>query len=296
MTMHSEEPDSDLEARVRTLADTLERARFAGASPRVEVPDDASPDDVAARTIVAERLGLSLVVGGRVHSLHDAPAWDALWAAQAALRTWSFGSAEARLDRAAALAEDPGLQQRLGIWKLLVVLVRRLVRTDPEEVLRGEPARAVLEALDAADRVPNVERVHCLREVERLMQVDGVARSDADSVERVLWYVVRGRLALSAEEPVAALTWCVRLARLQAEALPTEGYLAEQIDAARQFVLLSLGELDEETAAAAREMTKGLQSWDVYRALVACLGPALGVDLERESARYTIAAYRHADD
>lgn len=310
-------PPRDLEARTRALAEAAERARFAGASPRVELPPDAPLDEAAARILAAERLGLPLVIDGQVHHLHEGRAREALWAAQTALRNFSFGEAEARLDRAASLAVDPALQQRASLWKLLAALVRRLVRTPPDEAPRGDPARPALDLLDAADRLPAAERDHYRAEVRRLVEADATARRDPGSVERALWYVVRARLALAADEPLAALIWCVRLARAQAGHLPADPYLTDLLEKARLHVLLSLGDQvvpaeregqgdgDDESGAdadaapapapIARDVA-GLQAWDVYRALAIHLGAALGLDLQREAARLTIAPYRAADE
>lgn len=302
--MNADEPTTirTIEDRVRALSVSLERARFAGASPRVETPADASTGEVAARVLVAERLGLPLVLGEETYHLHEQRAWEGLAAAQDALGRWSFGEADARLDRASAVAVDPALQQRLGLWKLMSSLVRRLIRAHPEERLAGDPTRPALDLLEAADRLPEPEREHYRQEVARLAGVHAAARAEAASVERTLWYVVRVRLTLTADEPLAALTWCVRLGRLQADRLPDDPYVIGLLEKARLYVLLVLGELDPSTsagqadaAAAAREATSGLQAWDVFRALAVHLGTALGVDLQRETARFTITPYRDAD-
>jgi hypothetical protein len=296
MSVEQPQAADQIEVRVRAIAEGLGRARFAGVTPRVEVPADATADDVVALTLAAERLGLPLVLGGDAHHLHEGRAWEGLWAAQEALGRWGFGQAEARLDQASALAVDPALQQRLGLWKLLTALVRRLIRAHPDEELRGDPARPALDLLDAADLLPDREREHYRGEVQRLVQTHVAAHQSPDAVERVLWYIIRARQALGADEPLAALAWCVRLGKLQASRLPNDAYLLDLLETSRAYVLLLLGELDDEAAAAAREHSKGLQAWDVYRALVAHLGPALGVDLQREAARFTIAPYRDADD
>lgn len=287
---------AQLEARVQAIVDAVARARFAGASPRMEVPADASADEIVARTLAAERLGLPLLLGEQPHHLHEQQAWEGLHGAQDALGRWGFGEAASRLDRAAALAVDPALQQRIGLWKLLGALVRRLVRTDPDEPLRGDPSRPASDALEAADLLPEAERAHYRVEIRQLTVTYAAARETQDSVERALWYVVRTRLALGVDEPLAALAWCVRLGKLQAARLPDDPYLTELLAQSREYTLLLLGELDEEAAAAARERTKGLQAWDVYRALLVHLGPALGVDLQREIARFTITPYRDAED
>jgi hypothetical protein len=295
--MNVEQPASAdrIEARVRAIVEDLERTRFAGVLPRVDVPADAGTDEIAARTLAAERLGLPLVLGESIYHLHEQRALEGLWAAQDALGRWGFGEAESRLDRALALAADPALQQRLGLWKLLGALIRRLVRVHPEEKLPTDPARPALDLLDAADQLTDAERAHYRQEIARLVAAHAAAHDDPASVERALWYVVRTRLTLAADEPLAALAWCVRLGKLQAGRLPADAYLTDLLEKARAYVLLALDELEEEAATAARERTQNLQAWDVHRALLAHLGPALGVDLQRETSRLTIAPYRDAD-
>jgi hypothetical protein len=296
--MTSEDPGhSDwIEQRVQALATELERARFAGASPGVEIPADASTDEVVARALAAERFGVPLVLRERAHNLHEQRAWEALRAAQDALGRWSFGEANARLDRSTSMAVDPGLQQRLGLWKALAALVRRLVRAHPDDRLQGDPAAAALDLLETADRVPDAERNHYRAEVQRLVSAHATARETPGSLDRALWYLIRVRQALAADEPVAALIWCIQLGKLQVSHLPPESYAAELLATSRTYALLQLGELAEEASVAARKEVSGLQAWDVYRAVSAQLSTALGIDLQRELTRLTITPYRDADD
>ena len=288
------DPASGLERRVRAIGETLERARFAGSSPRIEISADHSFDDAMARVLAADRFGAPLVVGGQAYYLHEERAWDLLRSAQGSQRTFRFGEANARLDRAAASAADAGLQQRLGLWKQIVALVERLVRASPIEEIKGDPARPLLGALASADLLPDPERQHYQDEVRRLVETHTLARAES-SVERILWYVVRARMALAANEPLAALVYAVQLGhRVPAEPSP-DPYLTGLLDQARQYLLLHLGELSDDDAAAARDKTRDLQAWDVYRALVAHFGTVLGLDLQREATRYTVEPYRDVD-
>jgi len=289
------DPASGLERRVRAIGETLERARFAGSSPRIEITADHSLDDAMARALAADRFGAPLVIGGQAYYLHEERAWDLLRSAQSSQRAFRFGEANARLDRAAASAADPGLQQRLGLWKQIVALVERLVRASPTEELRGDPARPLLGALASADLLPDPERQHYQDEVRRLVQTHAQARAESSSFERILWYTVRARMALAANEPLAALAYAVQLGRLVPAEPSPDPYLTGLLDQARLYLLLHLGELSDDDAAAARGATRDLQAWDVYRALVAHFGTVLGLDLQREAARYTVEPYRDVD-
>lgn len=289
----------EIERRVRVIGEEIERARFAGASPRIELAADHTLDDAIARALAADRFGAPLIVGGQIHHLHEERAEEGLRSAQAAQQAGRFGEARSRLDRAAGIAADPALQQRLGLWKLLVALAERLVRTPPEEGPGRDPSRPALDALDGADLLPDAERQHYHAEVGRLIETHTSLRVDPTSPDRALWYVVRARQALTANEPLAALTFCVQLGRVLAMGEQTapaaESYLGESLDKARLVVLLALGEIHPDDVEAAQATTKDLQAWDVYRALVAHVSTAFGLDAQREVSRFTVEPYRDAD-
>ena len=289
-----------LARRAAELERELERARFGGGNPVVVVPPDAPPLEVVARVLAAERANALLRVDGRDYNPQEERAAASLARALVALRNGGFASAQALLDAAGARAADPALQQRIGLWKLLAQLVRRLVTADPDEELRGNPGRWALEHLDGADRLPRAERAHYRAEVERLVRTHAAARADADTEDgrlaRTLWYVLRARLALAQDEPVSALTWCVRAARTNADRLAADEYLGGLLERARRYVLLQIGELPDDQLAEAREAAKGLQAWDVYRALVAQLGRVWGLDVHRETGRFSIAPYQEVGD
>jgi hypothetical protein len=287
---------ADLERRVRIIGESLNRARFAGVSPQIALTGQDDLTEAVARVLAADRFGAPLVVDGEIHHLHEEQALAMLRSAQESQRGLRFGEARSRLDRAAGMAADPGLQQRLGLWKLIVALVERLARADPTETARGDPARPILDALDAADTLPDVEREHYRAETRRVAETHATARREPQSVERALWYTARARLALSAGEPLAALSFCLQLGRLLPPDPPTDPYLGELLGNARQHALLSLGAVPDDEVDTVRKHVGGLQAWDVYRTLLAHLGPALGLDLQRETSRLTVEPYRDADD
>jgi hypothetical protein len=288
--------DTNLSTMVAGIAGELERARFRGANPVVEVPDGAGALEVAARVLAAERLNARLRIGRRDYNVQEDRAEAGFQQALAALRNWSFPAAQARLDAAGSRAADPALQQRIGLWKLLAQLVRRLVLADPEQKLTGSPERVALEQVRGADRLPADEREHYRAEVERIVHAHAAAREGTDPLPRTLWYVLRARLALAVDEPVLSLVWCVRAANTNAGHLTPDQYLAGLLESGRRYVLLALGELSPEEASEAREGLKGFQAWDLYRALTAQLSQAYGLDVHRETARFSIAPYQETDE
>ncbi len=288
--------DGSLFERVGELTRDLERARFGGANPPIDVPAGASPLEIAARVLAAERANALLRLDGRLCNPQEDRAESDLRRALAAFRSWSFGAIRGLLEGAGARATDPALQQRIALWKLLADLVQRLVSADPEATLRGDPSRPALEYLDAADRLDGPESLHYRAEVGRLVAEHATARSEPTSLSRALWYLLRARLALASDEPVLAIAWCVRAARAAADRLGTDDYLGNLLDLGRRYVLLAMGELEPSAATAARDELRSFQAWDLYHALAAHLGRAFAVDAHRETSRYSIAPYEAADE
>jgi hypothetical protein len=290
-------PDDALAARVAEVRKGLDAARFAGRSPVLDVPADAAPLEIAAHVLAAERANAGLALGGVRYGLHDAGALGGYRAALNAVRAWGLADAERRLDLAASRATDPLLQQRIGLWQLLVALLQLVVRTEPDAGLRSEQARFARDFLAGADRLADAEREHYRTEIDRVVAAHAEAHADPASPAGLLWCVLRARRALAAEEPHAALLWLLRLARLAGDRLPADdAYLAGLLAGARATLRLVLGDVPEEEQEAARAASKGLQAWDLYRALTARLGDALGLDVARATERFTIRPYRSEDE
>lgn len=287
----------NLARQVTEVVRELERVRFGGGNPVVVVPADAGPLDVVARALAAERHNALLRLDGRDFNPQQDEARADLQKALAALRFWSFGAAQSVLDRAGTRATEPALQQRIGLWKTLARLVERFVSADPDDDLRGNPGRLALDALESADRLPAPERDHYRAEVHRLVDLHATARKASDGgLARILWYVLRARLALAHDEPSAALVWCLRAARTDQDQPPQDEYLVGLLDRGRRYILLQMGELPADEAASTRQDVKGLQAWDLYRALTAHLGHVHTLDPHRETTRYSIAPYQATDE
>lgn len=319
MTAGRDNGQDELARQVREVGRELEQARFGGANPVVDVPPGVGALEAAARALAAERHNARLRVDGREYNPREDQARADLQKALGALRFSHFSAVQSLLDRAGTRADEPALQQRIGLWKLLAQLVQRLVSADPEEHLRGDPGRWAREYLEGADRLSGAEREHYRAEVEGLVRLHAAASDagegrksprgsdrgatgdrrptpDEGRLARTLWYVLRARLALAQDEPIPALVWCIRAAGANRESLAADEYLGDLLDRGRRYILLQLGEIPPGQEAATREALKGLQAWDLYHALTAQLGRLYALDVHRETARFSIAPYQDPDE
>ncbi|CAA9585164.1 MAG: hypothetical protein AVDCRST_MAG88-3829 [uncultured Thermomicrobiales bacterium] len=288
-----------LAVRVSAVRREIERRRFAGDDPVVELAARMPGAEVVARVLAAERTGAALTVDGARFNPAEDLAEEALRGAIGALRSWSFAVARVRLDEAAERAHDPALQQRAALFKALLRLVSALVYTPLDEKPRGGADLADLDAvLGGLDRLPAAEQLHYRDEADRLLNLrDAAARGD--NYLDAAWTLLRARLAMSAGQDEAAILWLLRLAARHAPALAPgpnaeAPYLAELLDRARARLLAMIGHpapVAEGKAAPAAAETKAVRPGELSQALAARLGAILGRDPGRGMDAFAIVEW-----
>lgn len=300
-----EEAAEALTARVSAVRRGIERRRFAGDDPVVELAPRMSRAEIVAQVLAAERAGAALTLDDTRFNPGEDLAEDALRGAIGALRSWSFAAARARLDEAAQRAHDPALQQRVALFKALVRLVSALIYTPFDEKLRGGVADlADLDAvLGGLDRLPTAEVLHYRDEADRLINLrDAAARGD-DYLDAA-WTLLRARLAMGAGQDEAAILWLLRLAARHTPApTPSPGadatYLADLLGRARARILAMIGHPAqspaEGKAVPAPEETKAVRPGELSHALAAHLGAILGRDPGRGLDAFAIVEWVEPD-
>lgn len=283
----------EIDERVTAIRREVERRRFAGDDPELALRPRLAQAEIVALTLAAERAGAALTLGDvRYHPGADL-AEGALDEAIAALRTWGFGAARARLDEAARRAVDPVTQQRVALFKALVRHLSAIIYVPLGEKLRlGLPD--LDEALAGLDRLPRAEIVHYRDEIDRLLALREAA-AGGDPFLAAAWTTIRAQLAINTGQDEAALIWLLRLAaarRLGPEGGGT-GYLVELIERARAQILALIAPLAEGEAAPAAP--EAVRPRELFNALVARLGVDLGRDLGQGSTRFALTEYVPTD-
>jgi hypothetical protein len=283
----------EIDERVAAIRREVERRRFAGDDPDLALRPRLAQAEIVALTLAAERAGAALTIGDvRYHPGADL-AEGALDEAIAALRTWGFGAARARLDEAARRAVDPVTQQRVALFKALVRHLSAIIYVPLGEKLRlGLPD--LDEALAGLDRLPRAEIVHYRDEIDRLLALREAA-AGGDPFLAAAWTTIRAQLAINTGQDEAALVWLLRLAvarRLGPEGGGT-GYLVELIERARAQILALIAPLAE--GEAAPSAPEAVRPRELFNALVARLGVDLGRDLGQGSTRFALTEYVPTD-
>lgn len=283
----------EIDERVTAIRREVERRRFAGDDPELALRPRLAQAEIVALTLAAERAGAALTIGDvRYHPGADL-AEGALDEAIAALRTWGFGAARARLDEAARRAVDPVTQQRVALFKALVRHLSAIIYVPLGEKLRlGLPD--LDEALAGLDRLPRAEIVHYRDEIDRLLALREAA-AGGDPFLAAAWTTIRAQLAINAGQDEAALVWLLRLAaarRLGPEGGGT-GYLVELIERARAQILALIAPLAE--GEAAPSAPEAVRPRELFNALVARLGVDLGRDLGQGLTRFALTEYAPTD-
>lgn len=283
----------EIDERMVAIGREIERRRFAGDDPELALKPRLAQAEIVALTLAAERAGTALTIGAARYYPGADLAEGALYEAIAALRTWGFGAARARLDEAARRAVEPLTQQRATLFKALTRHFSAIIYVPLHEKLRLGLAE-LDEALAGLDLLPRAEMVHYRDEIDRLIALREAA-AEGDPFLSAAWTTIRAQLALNVGQDEAALLWLLRLAaarRLGPEGGGT-GYLVELIERARAQLLTVIAPLAEgEVAPAASE---AVRPRELFNAIVARLGVDLGRDLGQGLTRFALTEYVSSD-
>lgn len=282
----------EIDERVAAIRREIERRRFAGGDPDVLLVPRLTQTEIVARTLAAERAGTVLTLGEVRYRPGADLAEEALTEAIAALRSWSFGGARARLDEAARRVDDPAMQQRVTLFKALTRYLAAVIY-----VPLGEKLRLGLAEFDEVsvglDLLPTTERLHYRDELDRLLTLREAA-AGGDPFLATVWTLLRAQLALGAGQDEAALVWLLRLATMRRLGIEGggEGYLVELIARSRAHILALIAPLAEGEEVVIPE---AVRPRELFNALVARLGVDLGRDLAQGLTLFALTEYMPSD-
>ena len=276
---------ADIARRVTELQRKIERERFAGGDPVVELSAQHGPAEIAARTLAAERARAFLAFDHERHNPGEDLADAALRGAIGALHSWGFAAARSRLEEAAERSHDPVAQQRITLFKQLTRHLSAIVYTRLEEKLRLTLAD-LDEATRPLDLLDSAERLHYRDEIDRLLALREAA-AKGDPYLATAWKLLRAQVAMSAGQDEAALVWLLHIAADQP--IPaTDSYLADLVARAR-FVLATMIGLPDPTEATAK--VESVRPRDLFNALAARVTADLGRDAVQGMNQFVLAEW-----
>lgn len=291
----------DIAARIEQVRRQIERQRYAGEDPVVQLSPRLGKAGAVARILAAERAGALLQLDGTRFNPSEDLAAGASRAALGALRGWSFAAARIHLDEAGERARDPALQQRVALFKALTRLLAALIHTPLDEKPRGGALDDLDDVLAGLDHLSEAERLHYRDEADRLLNLRDAAAS-GDAFLTAAWTLVRAQLAMRAGQDEAAVVWLLHLA---ARALPAAGagntadaagdvYLDELLRQARARLLTLVGMADLANTSENASTTSShatVRPRELFNALIAHLSDAFGRDLARGMELFTLNEY-----
>ncbi|MFN8511482.1 MAG: hypothetical protein U0841_02580 [Chloroflexia bacterium] len=277
----------NLSQRIAELKKQIERERFAGGDPIIELPANLAPAEIAARTLAAERAHALLALDNTPQNPAEDLADAALRGAIGALRAWGFAAARARLDEAAERSHDPATQQRITLFKQLTRHTSAIVYTRLDEKLRLTLAD-LDEATRPLDLLDPTERLHYRDEIDRLLALREAA-TKGDPFLAVAWKLLRAQVAMSAGQDEAAQLWLLHLAT-DHPIPPTDTYLADLVTRTRSTLATMIGLPDPAPTDDPRKADP-IRPRELFNALVARLTADLGRDAVQGMNQFTITEW-----
>lgn len=277
----------EITERATILQRQVERQRFSGDDPVVELVPRLSQAEIVARVIAAERTGATLALGETRYNPNEDLAAAALREAAGSLHSWGFAVARVRLDEASR-AHDPALQQRVSLFKALTRHLSAIIYVPLGEKLRlGLPE--LDEVLRGLDLLPPAESLHYRDELDRLLTLREAA-AGGDRFLAAAWTFVRAQLAMAGGQDEAALLWLLNIAARQP--VIAEGYLGELLGRARRQLLTLIGEPNPGDPATPLDPVRPRE---LFNALTARLSADMGRDLTQGMQFFAVTEYIAAD-
>lgn len=277
----------DLSQRIAELRKQIERERFAGGDPLIELPANLAPAEIAARTLAAERAHALLALDGEPHNPAEDLADTSLRGAIGALRAWGFAAARARLDEAAERSHDPAAQQRITLFKQLTRHASAIVYTRLDEKLRLTLAD-LDEATRPLDLLDPAERLHYRDEIDRLLALREAA-AKGDPYLAAAWKLLRAQIAMSAGQDEAALLWLLHLAT--DHSIPaTDTYLIDLVTRTRSNLATMIG-LPDPTPTDDPKKADPIRPHELFNALAARLTADLGRDVAQGMNQFVLTEW-----
>jgi hypothetical protein len=284
----------ELWQEVEKLKQEINRLRYLGQDPTVDISTQDNALTIAAKVIAAERLAARIRYNGTSINPVEDLALEALQRATVSLQFWNFYATRLFLDEAAHYTRDPETFQRIALLRLVADFVAAIVRMEPGHRQKelAKQARSLKRAIDTLDLLSMAERQHYAAEVDRLRAL--WRQASRDRYLHALWCLVRARRSMDEEEPLLGLAWLIRsyalLAEGEASLLQPSAYLRELVEKAKGHLAVAMGQ-----AQPPEEAEEEVRAAELFAALTTLVAVQLNRNPERDMSLFNIHLYQPTD-
>lgn len=217
---------SDLQ---KTILDTvkenieiIESERYNSKDPIVTINKDDSPEQIMIKLITSERTGAPLRFGKETLNPAEDLAKRNYNNGIRTLNSWQFRTSDKYFSDAAKTARDLQLQQRINLYKQLHNLLKSVIQTSPERIVKSKGAffDEVIKLISKYDKLSAAEQNYYRKQVDSLYELAHQLKGEEKEI-RTQQLLAKCSIALYNQEYLAAYIWLYKIYLLNKETFDT---------------------------------------------------------------------------
>ena len=217
---------SDLQKTIQdTVKDNIEKIeseRYDSKDPIVTINKDDSPEQIMIKLITSERIGAPLKFGKETLNPAEDLAEKNYKSGIRTLNSWQFRNSDKYFSEAAKTARDLQLQQRINLYKQLHNLLKSVIQTSPDRIVRSKGAffQEVVKLMSKYDKLSAAEQNYYRKQVDSLYELAHQLKTEEKEI-RTHQLLAKCSMALFNQEYLAAYIWLYKIYLLNKETFDT---------------------------------------------------------------------------
>lgn len=231
---------------VKDNIEIIESERYNSKDPIVTISKDDSPKQIMIKLITSERTGAPLKFGKETLNPAEDLAKSNYNNGIRTLNSWQFRTSDKYFNDAAKTARDLQLQQRINLYKQLHNLLKSVIQTSPDRIVRSKGAffEEVVKLLSKYDKLSAAEQNYYRKQIDSLSELTHQLKDEEREI-RTHQLLAKCSIALYNQEYLAAYIWLYKIYLLNKESFDTiasgDEILRKALKTLRQYIEAETG-------------------------------------------------------
>ncbi|MBK5114527.1 MAG: hypothetical protein JJE41_12960 [Candidatus Heimdallarchaeota archaeon] len=243
--MSMSELQKTIQNAVKNNIEIIESERYNSKDPMVTIGKDDPTEQIIIKLLTSERTGAPLKYGMETLNPAEDLANKNFNNGIRSLNSWQFRSSDNYFNEAAKTARDLKLQQRINLYKQLHNLLKSVIQTSPDRIVKSKGAifEEVAKLIAKYDKLDATEQNYYRKQVDSLYEL-AHQLNDGEREIRTNHLLAKCSISLYNQEYLAAYVWLYKIYLLNKEMFDT---IAEGDDVLRKALKTLRQYLESET-------------------------------------------------
>jgi hypothetical protein len=207
---------------VKNNIEKIESERYNSKDPIVTITKDDPINEIIIKLITSERTGAPLKFGKETLNPAEDLANRNFNNGIRKLNSWQFRASDSNFSDAAKTARDLKLQQRINLYKQLHGLLKSVIQTSPDRIVKSKGAifEEVVKLISKYDKLDEAEQNYYRKQVDSMYEL-AHQLNDGEREIRTNHLLAKCSISLYNQEYLAAYIWLYKIYLLNKEMFDT---------------------------------------------------------------------------